>query len=277
MKRLAGNVAIITGGGKGIGYGIAQAFAQEGCNLVITGRTESRLLAAKEKLERIYAEIGEIEKKKVLLCQDQELLQTLKIEQKEKAERLQKARAKLNFTFAGDDESAAREFGAILAGEKAERDSALANFEKASDEYQKASDDLNSKREQWAIMQSAHATLEKSESDAKAISENARKVYQDALDKNAAIRVQSTLKMGDVCPVCGNHVISKPTIQSNDVIKAQEESERAQKEYEKVQTELNQSAAALSGVGEQVNGAMETFVKKLLLLLDMIIKKFKKL
>ena len=54
MKRLAGNVAIITGGGKGIGYGIAQAFAQEGCNLVITGRTESRLVAAKEKLEAAY-------------------------------------------------------------------------------------------------------------------------------------------------------------------------------------------------------------------------------
>ena len=54
MKRLAGNVAIITGGGKGIGYGIAQAFAQEGCNLVITGRTESRLVAAKEKLVASY-------------------------------------------------------------------------------------------------------------------------------------------------------------------------------------------------------------------------------
>ena len=54
MKRLNGNVAIITGGGKGIGYGIAQAFAQEECNLVITGRTESRLVAAKEKLEAAY-------------------------------------------------------------------------------------------------------------------------------------------------------------------------------------------------------------------------------
>ena len=52
MKRLNGNVTIITGGGKGIGYGLAQAFAQEGSDLVITGRTESRLVAAKEKLER---------------------------------------------------------------------------------------------------------------------------------------------------------------------------------------------------------------------------------
>ena len=54
VKRLNGNVAIITGGGKGIGYGIALAFAQEGANLVITGRTESRLVAAKEKLETEY-------------------------------------------------------------------------------------------------------------------------------------------------------------------------------------------------------------------------------
>lgn len=48
-------MTIITGGGKGIGYGLAQAFANEGSDLVITGRTESRLIAAKEKLE---AEFG---------------------------------------------------------------------------------------------------------------------------------------------------------------------------------------------------------------------------
>lgn len=54
MRRLNGNVTIITGGGKGIGYGLAQAFAQEGSDLVITGRTESRLVAAKEKLENEY-------------------------------------------------------------------------------------------------------------------------------------------------------------------------------------------------------------------------------
>ena len=51
MKRLNGNVTLITGGGKGIGYGLAEAFAEQGSNLVITGRTESRLVAAKQKLE----------------------------------------------------------------------------------------------------------------------------------------------------------------------------------------------------------------------------------
>ena len=54
MKRLQDNVTIITGGGKGIGYGLAEAFAEAGSNLVITGRTESRLLAAKERLEAQY-------------------------------------------------------------------------------------------------------------------------------------------------------------------------------------------------------------------------------
>ena len=51
MKRLEENVTIITGGGKGIGYGLAQAFAEAGSNLVITGRTLSRLESAKERLE----------------------------------------------------------------------------------------------------------------------------------------------------------------------------------------------------------------------------------
>ena len=54
MKRLDGNVTIITGGGKGIGFGLAQAFAEEGSDLVLTGRTESRLLEAKQKLEANY-------------------------------------------------------------------------------------------------------------------------------------------------------------------------------------------------------------------------------
>ena len=56
MKRLNGNVTLITGGGKGIGYGLAEAFAEEGSNLVITGRTESRLVEAKQKLEEKYGE-----------------------------------------------------------------------------------------------------------------------------------------------------------------------------------------------------------------------------
>jgi len=54
MKRLDGNVTLITGGGKGIGFGLATAFAREGSDLVITGRNEGRLLAAKDELEKKY-------------------------------------------------------------------------------------------------------------------------------------------------------------------------------------------------------------------------------
>lgn len=54
MKRLENNVTIITGGGKGIGFGLATAFAKEGSNLVLTGRTESRLVSAAGKLQDEY-------------------------------------------------------------------------------------------------------------------------------------------------------------------------------------------------------------------------------
>lgn len=48
-------VVLITGGGKGIGYGIARAFAKEGYDLVITGRTEDTLNQAKVQLETEFS------------------------------------------------------------------------------------------------------------------------------------------------------------------------------------------------------------------------------
>ena len=54
MVHLDGKVAIITGGGRGIGYGISTAFAKEGANLVLTGRTLATLEKAKEELEKAY-------------------------------------------------------------------------------------------------------------------------------------------------------------------------------------------------------------------------------
>lgn len=54
MYKMKGKVAIVTGGGKGIGYGVSTAFAKEGANLVITGRTLSTLEKSKDILEKEY-------------------------------------------------------------------------------------------------------------------------------------------------------------------------------------------------------------------------------
>lgn len=43
--KLAGKVAIVTGGGQGIGQGIAHVFAQQGARVLITGRTPDKLEA----------------------------------------------------------------------------------------------------------------------------------------------------------------------------------------------------------------------------------------
>jgi len=47
---LAGKVAIVTGGSKGIGKAIADVYAQEGANVVITARGEKALKATEEEL-----------------------------------------------------------------------------------------------------------------------------------------------------------------------------------------------------------------------------------
>lgn len=54
MEDMKGKVIIITGGGKGIGFGLATAFAKKGANLVITGRTQSTLENAQKELETEY-------------------------------------------------------------------------------------------------------------------------------------------------------------------------------------------------------------------------------
>lgn len=52
MTKLAGKVAVITGGSSGIGLAAAQRFVAEGAYVYITGRRQSELDAAVKKIER---------------------------------------------------------------------------------------------------------------------------------------------------------------------------------------------------------------------------------
>ena len=50
---LKGQVAIITAAGRGIGAGIARAFAEAGADVVIGARTESQLLEVQAKVKEV--------------------------------------------------------------------------------------------------------------------------------------------------------------------------------------------------------------------------------
>lgn len=51
---LKGRSALITGGSRGIGYGVAKALAAEGCNLQLASRSAADLDAARARLEKDY-------------------------------------------------------------------------------------------------------------------------------------------------------------------------------------------------------------------------------
>ncbi|MGO9825638.1 MAG: SDR family oxidoreductase [Terriglobales bacterium] len=51
--KLSGRLALISGANRGIGLAIARALAQEGCNLILTGRDERALARARAELEKL--------------------------------------------------------------------------------------------------------------------------------------------------------------------------------------------------------------------------------
>jgi NAD(P)-dependent dehydrogenase (short-subunit alcohol dehydrogenase family) len=58
--RLAGQVAIVTGSGRGIGRVIARRFAEEGASVLVTARTESEICAVAEEIARAGGQAAHI-------------------------------------------------------------------------------------------------------------------------------------------------------------------------------------------------------------------------
>lgn len=74
MQNITGKTALITGGSKGIGYGIAESLLKEGLNVAITGRNKTTVEAAAAELSKfgkvlaITADVRDFESQKAAVA-----------------------------------------------------------------------------------------------------------------------------------------------------------------------------------------------------------------
>jgi uncharacterized oxidoreductase len=58
--KLSGNTVLITGGATGIGYAMAQAFLEEGSEVIVCGRREERLAQARKALPTLHTRVCDV-------------------------------------------------------------------------------------------------------------------------------------------------------------------------------------------------------------------------
>jgi uncharacterized oxidoreductase len=62
--KIKGNTILITGGATGIGFSLAEAFANAGNGVIICGRRENKLKEVKDKLPQIHTRVCDLSKEK---------------------------------------------------------------------------------------------------------------------------------------------------------------------------------------------------------------------
>lgn len=62
--KTTGNIILITGGATGIGFSLAEVFANAGNEVIICGRRENKLKEAKNKLPQIHTKVCDLSKEK---------------------------------------------------------------------------------------------------------------------------------------------------------------------------------------------------------------------